>query len=247
MTLTKTQIAIKKNRTLFPKTVKSVLAMTGSEEVLKLSTNKKLGNKVTIGKFKGFPIYTLTLEERKTCPSDCGHYKKCYGNNMHLAIRYKADKALLEALRARLAQLHAKHPKGFLVRLHVLGDFFSPAYVRFWRDQLNLFPSLHIYGYSARKALDPIGEELDIVRKSFPTRFVIRASGNFQRRLSALSYDNPKSEKLIQSKKAFLCPTQITHKESRTIAKKGETTLVPNCGACGLCWTSNKPVVFLTH
>ena len=46
-------------------------------------------------------------------------------------------------------------------------------------------------------------------------------------------YKNAKPKKQLKEKKAFLCPVQ----EDKT----------DNCGTCGLCWTSSKNVVFLTH
>lgn len=64
-TLTKTEIAIMNATTVFSKTVKNVSDGLGkTEKVIKKSTNIKLGKKVTKGKFKGFPIYTVTLQER---------------------------------------------------------------------------------------------------------------------------------------------------------------------------------------
>jgi len=39
--------------------------------------NLKIGKRVSKGKWNGMPIYTLTLEERATCSSDCHHWRTC--------------------------------------------------------------------------------------------------------------------------------------------------------------------------
>ncbi len=60
--------------------------------IFKRSTdNKKFGKLTTwrAGSFKGMPLYSLTLEERATCPKDCKMYVPCYGNNMPFATRFK--------------------------------------------------------------------------------------------------------------------------------------------------------------
>src|SRR4051812_29502603 len=44
--------------------------------------SRKIGKRVTKGRYKGFFIFTLTLEERATCPSTCLEWKTCYGNSM---------------------------------------------------------------------------------------------------------------------------------------------------------------------
>ena len=82
--LSKTEIAVMNGKTLFTNRIKKANrdTMAKSELLIKKSTNVKLGKKVTKGKWKGFPIFTLTLEERATCPKSCQHWATCYGNNM---------------------------------------------------------------------------------------------------------------------------------------------------------------------
>jgi hypothetical protein len=59
--------------TMYPKSRRKIVDIkTG---VLKLSRNDKIANKgklpvVKKGQFKGYVIFTLTLEERATCPRD---------------------------------------------------------------------------------------------------------------------------------------------------------------------------------
>tara|TARA_R100001126_G_scaffold84680_1_gene53057 strand:+ start:132 stop:896 length:765 start_codon:yes stop_codon:yes gene_type:complete len=251
--LSKTQKAIIAGRSVYHKRVKSVSdGMAKSETVIKKSTNVKLGKKVTRGKLADFPIYTVTLQERATCPASCIHYHDCYGNNMMFAVRYNADADLIAAMESELETLQEKHPKGFLVRLHVLGDFFSVQYVAQWAKWLGMFPALHVYGYTANQFDAPdnkeraIGQAILSLRMACGIRFAVRFSGSYSDSFSALSADDNRALQLLEEKQAFKCPTQI-NKETGKLAKKGEETLVSDCGACGLCWQASKPVVFLTH
>jgi hypothetical protein len=251
--LSKTQRAIMASKSVYANRVKSVSdGMAKSETVIKKSTNIKLGKKVTKGKLSGFPIYTVTLQERATCPTSCIHWHDCYGNNMMFAVRYNADDSLITAMESELETLQAKHPSGFLVRLHVLGDFYSVQYVAQWAKWLGMFPALHIYGYTANQpdAADnkerAIGQAILSLRMACGIRFAVRFSGSYSDQFSALSADDSKALALLDTKQAFKCPTQIS-KETGKLAKKGEETLASDCGACGLCWQASKPVVFLTH
>jgi len=253
MTMTKTQIAIPTGKTLFPTKVKSVLDGLGkTEKLIKRSTNIKLGKSVTKGKYKGFPIYTLTLEERATCPKSCAHWANCYGNNMPFATRYDVGPEFEKLLRDELKELQRKHPKGFLVRLHVLGDFYSVGYVAQWGSWLSEFPALHVYGYTANQfdASDAnekaIGQAILTIRENANGRFAIRFSGSFSDTFAANSFDDTRAQKQVEQKQAFLCPTQIA-KETGKLATRDQETLAPDCGACGACWQSQKTVVFLTH
>lgn len=240
--LTKTQIAIATGRTVFQSTLKdtSTQALGKTEKVIKESTNVKLGKHVTKGKLKGFRIFTVTLEERKTCPLSCAHWANCYGNNMPFATRYAANADLVQRMESELAQLQRKYPKGFLVRLHILGDFYSVAYVNHWKTWLVKYPALHVYGYTANQpdAKDSkeraIGQAVLDLRESNPVRFAVRFSGNFQRdSMTALSGDDSRAMAQVNQGKAFICPVQ--------------TDKTASCGTCGLCWTATKPVIFLTH
>lgn len=253
--LTKTEIAIANAKSVYINRVKEVDAQTmaKSERLIKPSKNIKLGKKVTRGHWKGFKIYTLTLEERATCPPTCAHWHDCYGNNMMFATRYEAGPALEAMLEQELKELQSKHPKGFLVRLHILGDFYSVGYVAKWARWLGMFPALHVYGYTANQPdakntkEREIGQALLSLLNNCGDRWAVRFSGNFDRdTMTANSADDTRAMEAVSNKQAFLCPTQIS-KETGKYAKKGEETLVPDCGACGLCWTAKKPVVFITH
>jgi hypothetical protein len=120
--------------------------------------SRKIGKAVTKGPRRGWPIFTLTLEERATCPRTCKAWGFCYGNNMQAAERIVAGERLEAALGLELLALQRQHPGGFMVRLHVLGDFYSEDYVRFWTSALDRFPALHVFGFTARLPGTPIGD-----------------------------------------------------------------------------------------
>ena len=241
MTLTKTQIAANAGKTLFQYRVKKADSslMAKTEKLIKKSTNAKLGKKVNKGHYKGFPIFTLTLEERATCPKSCVHWLDCYGNHMRYAYRYEAGPALEAMLETELTELQRKHPKGFLVRLHILGDFYSVGYVAKWAGWLGKFPALHVYGYTANqpnasdKLERAIGQAILSLRDNANGRFAVRFSGNFDDNFSANSFDDIRSKQAIERKEAILCPEQ--------------TKQVNSCADCAVCWVAQKPVIFQTH
>src|SRR5258708_38082267 len=95
-------------------------ANRGTRDVLVSGLNsRKIGKMVTKGKWSGFPIYTLTLEERKTCPRSCELWRTCYGNKMHFACRHQSGPELELRLDAELTVLQYRHPAGYVLRLHV--------------------------------------------------------------------------------------------------------------------------------
>lgn len=203
--------------------------------------NVKIGRDVRKGKlFRGYWIYTLTLEERRTCPRSCHHWQTCYGNNMPYARRVDhTDADFLPRLAAEIARLcnvgkgtgrgGRTLRTGVLIRLHALGDFYSSEYVAFWAHMLRIHERLAIYGYTARTPNDPIGRSIAGVKKRFGRRFAVRWSdGNRKRDCTAsihFASDCPPD--------AFVCPEQ--------------TGRVDGCGKCGLCWNTEKNVAFVEH
>ena len=142
--------ALSEKRTIFIKGRKNPY---DTPNVLKpVSNNNKIGkrsNRVKAKKWQGMPMFSLTLEERATCPTTCFRWVECYGNNMPFAHRYEHGELLETRLTDQLTYLARKYPGGFVVRLHILGDFYSVDYVSFWASALKTFPSLHIFGYTA--------------------------------------------------------------------------------------------------
>lgn len=224
--------AIVNSTTLYQKNIYDVRQYP--HKVIKPSTNGKLGRKVTKGKLKSFPIYTLTLVERETCTNACEHWTDCFGNNMPFGHRFKTV-GLMPRIKKELDVLDNKHPKGYLLRLHILGDFYSVNYVKFWAKQLAVRPELNIYGYSRHhygpKNLDKwsrnIGQALLDVRNSIGfERFAVRFSTLPEDVLSANTEHNT-------APASITCPVQLDKTE--------------NCGTCTLCWTVKKPITFLDH
>ena len=225
----KTKHAIATGRTVFRQSVRQAGEYAEHLRILKKGMNSKLGKKVTKGIWKGMPIFTLTLQERETCPSQCFHWSNCYGNNMHMAIRFSPDAIFERRLWKELEALNTKHAKtGFVVRLHVLGEFYSADYVRLWARAIKELPALHVYGYTHRHPgqSDGIGDAISDTRDTFD-RFKIRFSDLPSDPLSA------NSEDFVPAGHGIVCPHQI---------KKTK-----ECGTCGLCWTIDKPITFITH
>jgi len=83
--------AVVAGRTVYPTTVCSPRRDVGGPCVLKSAANsRKIGGEILKGRWNGFPAYTLTLEERATCPTTCRHWRSCYGNKMQWAQRMQA-------------------------------------------------------------------------------------------------------------------------------------------------------------
>lgn len=194
--------------------------------------NRKIGRRVLKGRLKGFPIYTLTLEERATCPPACKHWRDCFGNDMNWSVRIEHGPLLQVMLRHEVAELARQHPRGFLVRLHVLGDFWSLAYVATWVDLLATHPAPHIFGYTAHQPDSPIGRAIDTVARHHWDRFAVRFSNPpDQRERAAITVDDPTARGMTPQ--GVVCPAQT-----------GDTSC---CGTCSLCWSTERNIVFLVH
>ena len=202
-------------------------------DIVKNSTNIKLGKKVNKGIYKDYKMKTVTLTERKTCPADCVHWHDCYGNNMPFAHRINhEDQNLLQ--KRIYNELLKSTNQLLLIRLHVLGDFFNVKYVKFWSIMLNTFKNIAIYGYTANNINSKIELSRDIAKEIIKLNYSenshIRFSNDLTNSFSANSYDVVKPVK----GESILCPVQ----ENKTA----------NCGTCGLCWNQkNQSIIFKTH
>jgi hypothetical protein len=212
----------------------SITAAEDAGRVLVSGANqRKIGNQVTRGAWRGFAIYTLTLEERATCPRSCDHWTSCYGNSMPFARRHRHGEALEIILAAEIRMLARQHPRGFAVRLHVLGDFMSPAYVDLWRIWMEATPELHLFGFTARTPDSPIGASVLGLNKLFPGRCLIRFSGE------GVSDAVPRARTIWREPEAprvaegIVCPAQTERTDC--------------CGSCGLCWSTIAPIAFIAH
>lgn len=215
--------AVVEGRTKFPHSI--VDAADSPRLLIEGKNSRKIGNMVTKGRWAGMPIYTLTLEERATCPRSCGEWRTCYGNNMNWARRHRDDGALMPRLAQEIGALAERFPHGFVVRLHILGDFYSVEYASFWDTMLAAHPALRIFGFTAHPPSSEIGRYLASMNAD-GDRCWIRFSGGPGAMGSLVIADERASVHV-------LCPAQT-----------GKTDC---CGTCGLCWTMQRPIEFVRH
>lgn len=220
--------ALRDGRTIFPS---RVFDPGEVDRVLISGVNhRKLGDRVTKGPWRGMPIFALTLEEGATCPASCHHWRTCYGNGMQYARRLSAGDALEDALDRELAALQGRYPGGFVVRLHILGDFYSGPYVYRWGEWLARYPALHVFGYTAWRPETKIG---GMVQTTISDRFMVRVSHTEAGPMRAATlWEVPEKQPLD----GIICPAQT-----------GKTDC---CGSCGLCWSlaaQDKTIYFLAH
>lgn len=219
--------AVVEGRTIFPNRVTSL-----PNHVLVSGANqRKLGAKVLVGAWKGMPIVTLTLEERKTCPRDCEMFRSCYGNGMNFAIRIAHGPILEARLDQELWKLQLRHPGGFVVRPHILGDFYSLAYVELWRQGLQRYPALRVFGYTHRRPSTAIGAQLLDMRERGWDRFAMRFSGAPEPGGATVIARIPEAARVPEG---IVCPIMTGKKQS--------------CGECALCWSAKEDcIVFVKH
>lgn len=190
--------------------------------------SRKIGRIVTKGDMANFPIFTLTLTERATCPADCSMLAACYGNRSPWSLRWPAGADTEDRIERELIELQAKHPGGFLLRLHVLGDFYSVEYVNKWEGWLDRFPALHVFGFTARHD-DEIAAAVQRLAEKDWGRWAIRSS-------DAKQHGMPSSKVISHGAVAdgIMCPAQL-HKTAA-------------CASYGLCWSApNKTILFTPH
>lgn len=217
--------AILEGRTIFP----SAVVSPREHWALKSGANwRKIGGLVLKGKWRGFPLYILNLEERATCPTACRHYRSCYCNHMQWMQRMQAGPDLEWKLEREVALLAIDHPD-FVVRLHGAGDFYSASYVRLWRTLLARHEGLHLFGYTARWE-DDIAEALRaLAHDAGWSRFAMRFSNAPIPTRSTVTIEHVRQKPAG----AIVCPEQVARSES--------------CSLCALCWQSERPIAFLQH
>lgn len=226
--------AIIEGRPLFPKSV--VKAEDSPRLLVSGHNNRKIGKKVMKGEWAGMPIFTLTLAERTTCPRQCFMFERCYGDAMHWARRHEHGPELERRLAEEVAAKAAEHPEGFVIRLHVLGDFYSVAYVHHWRDLLHQHKELHVWGYTARsRKHDPeIAFLIEGMNHYYRDRWVIRFSSKDVKSGGATVFKSQSNAELHTN--VIVCPAELHKSEC--------------CATCGLCWSVNareKTIAFIEH
>ncbi len=232
---TRVEVPLETTGALFPTMVKEWTPEVG-ETILKDGvSNSKIGGKVLLGWLKGARIFTLSLEERATCPRSCGLWTRCYGNQMPHARRWKHGKAFEAALADEVRDLCAQHGK-VLIRLHVLGDFYSFDYLKMWVALLDQLPGLHIFGFTAHAPGSEIGAAIARVRQALGMRFAIRHSG-FTGQWGTFTVPFNTGQKRYGD--AVVCPEQR--------GASGDDRSDRHCGNCGFCWSNGGPLVFIEH
>lgn len=227
--------AIVQARTLFPSTV--VNAADAPRLLVSGVNSAKIGNRVRKGPWRGMPIYTLTLEERATCPRSCGLWRECYGNAMPLARRHRPDAETIPLLWDELGDHLDNAPQGIVVRLHVLGDFYSVEYAQAWARWMDKLPGLHVFGYSAHGLHSAIGRVIYGLNETHPDRWAIRRSvapGGTARSMEATTIWRKPDTTVVPE--GLICPAQ-THKTAA-------------CATCGLCWAPamrDTRIAFIGH
>lgn len=227
--------AVLDGRTLFPSRVKAPAARR--RLLISGKNNPKTGGRVEKGPWAGMPIYTLSLEERRTCPRSCAQWGMCYGNTMPAPERTDAfDPDFFRILTLEAVALAREHRQGFVVRLHILGDFFSPEYVLLWGALLDRLPGLHVFGYTARRmdADDAQSRRtaaaIEALRARW-SRFAIRTSHTEPGRARAIVVESDPQRSDVR-----ICPAQT-----------GGTAA---CSTCGLCWSPafiDTTIAFIRH
>ncbi len=193
--------------------------------------NRKIGDTVQKGRLKGAPIFMLTLEERATCPRSCHHWLSCYGNQMNWSRRHRHGPDLERRLGPELAGKQRRHPDGFLVRLHVLGDFYCTRYVECWRAWLSEFPALHIFAFTAWAPETEIGRALVAMASRFQDRCTVRHS----------------SPRIESAPTALLIGRASSHRHGLTVVCPEQLGRTACCATCGLCWNSRRDIAFVDH
>ncbi len=223
--------ALAESRTLF---VRSRQNPTMAAPVLKSGVHDaKTGARITKGAWQGAEIFTLTLEERATCPPCCDLWRECYGNAMPYARRQAHGDVLELRLAHDLVTLCKQHGR-IAVRLHVLGDFYSEHYVKLWRQALSDLPGLYVWGYTHHPGNSHLGRLLGAMNQAFPDRCAIRFS------VRPDVAPAPMTATTIWRK-----PEASVVPEGQVCPQQTEATLA--CGSCGLCWAPDmidKPIVF---
>lgn len=185
--------------------------------------NKKMGkgdNVISKGHWAGMPMFQLSLEERATCPLTCSQWASCFANNTAFAHRIDhTHPEFIDILAAEIKVLAMKFRHGFVIRPHVIGDYFSAEYAAFWIEQTALYPNLHIFGFTHWERDSVIGRMIMEWNKN--DRVWVRFSdqgGEMSANVEGEGFD---------------CPEQTGKTES--------------CLTCGACWSSTKAVRFKQH
>jgi hypothetical protein len=221
--------AVVEGRTIFPSRVFNPADV--GRVLIPGESSRKIGGRVTKGPWKGSRIFTLSLEERASCPHSCTHWRTCYLNHMPFTKRLRHGPALVERIEQELTELTERHPEGIIVRAHISGDFWCTRYVRQWARWLRQFSNLRVFGYTAHLPRSPIGSEIKAVTDRHWSRFAIRFSNSTLKSRAANTIRHQPLQPVVPE--GIVCPAQTGKTET--------------CGTCALCWASEKNIAFIAH
>jgi hypothetical protein len=118
----------------------------------------------------GLPRFTLCLEAHASCAPGCPRRRSCPGKD----AGFRPGSAVEDALAADLRILSGRHPGGFALRLHRLGDFYDLGYLERWAGWLREVPEVHVHGATGWPPDSEIGARILTLRLAFPERWWIR-------------------------------------------------------------------------
>ncbi len=262
--------AIRNRTTVYPSTI--IHARDVPRLLIDGRNNYKTGDRVVKGPWEGGKIFTLTLPERMTCPRHCNHWLDCYGNAMPFSRRILPSVDLVTRLDQELWH-HTHKYKRVVVRLHVLGDFFSVEYVKSWTKFLALYENLHVFGYTAWRQTDQIGIEIALMMRKYPDRAVIRWSSPLPQPLGSITVTElpPARARNLTQQTRPIFPTSASDlldrvlpissdipSDDRVPSRRGvkitvcpaQTGATDCCGTCALCWSPSYKhgcIAFIRH
>jgi hypothetical protein len=221
--------AVVEGRTIFPSRVFDPADV--GRVLVPGESSRKIGGYISKGAWKGSRIFTLSLEERASCPRSCMHWRSCYTNHMPFTKRLRHGPTLVARIEQELVELTERHPEGVVIRTHISGDFWSTDYVRQWARWLRRFSNLRVFGYTAHTPRSRIGSEIRVVTDRYWSRFAIRFSDSTLETRAANTIHYQPVRPVVRE--GIVCPAQTAKTET--------------CGTCALCWGSERNIAFIAH
>lgn len=224
--------------TMYPKSIRDapdVPVGSGLLVLKSMDANRKMGagtNIISKGKYRGLPAYQLTLIERETCPTSCLQWNTCYGNNCPFNIRHRPGEKLERALEKDVEVLAKKHPEGFLVRPHILGDYYSVEYVKVWEKLLDAYPNFYMYGTTHRRHGTDIGDA------------VAAMAHKHAKKCAILRSDKHRSDDPLKGAFSVFKGERPNPDVQVCLHQQGKAE---SCLSCGFCFTGKNDVQFLEH